>query len=450
MRRFLYAFICISLFCCCEENSPFATLELSQDVIECTMTGGEYQITTNRPDWTTDNTSKWISIRKHESSAIITVDRNNGKERTYTIGFKVYDRQMASLKIVQEHSDQLQISSEYEQASYKGDTLRINLTCFAKWKVSVDSDWLSTDITEGDSPAEICIIAARNQHYEARKGKVTFSSGDRKAELTIMQEMNPYVEIDTDLVEIDGDGGQTFVLYMSNTEVVISCEHDWIRLIKTDGAIKKVSFEVKRNLSETREGCIKVSSAADADIYRTITIRQGPKIDHPALSFEEGTYLELSSKDPLTLHPVFVDMSDRSLIWKSDDTSVAEVDVNGNITIRRGGECIITASNAHHGVEASIILKIMPKAVGMMIYFGEQDMDENPIAARFIGEKISINVTLDPEDAYTGDLTYFSSDDSVASIEGNTIHCLKNGKAEIYIESIYHSLRKSYTVIVLK
>ena len=86
----------------------------------------------------------------------------------------------------------------------------------------------------------------------------------------------------------------------------------------------------------------------------------------------------------------------------------------------------------------------------MYVMFGMQNMNDNPIAVRFPGEKMTITVTMNPSDAYNEDITYFSSDESVADIIGNVIHCLNPGRTDIYIESIYQSMRQMYTIFVIE
>ena len=143
-------------------------------------------------------------------------------------------------------------------------------------------------------------------------------------------------------------------------------------------------------------------------------------------------------------------MSDKTLKWSSDNEGIATVDDNGRVTIISGGICTITATNAYHGLQVSITLDIRPKATDMKVKFGKQDMNENPVAVRFAGEAITISVTMDPEDAYCEDLTYLSSDESIAGISGNIIRCLRAGKVEIFIESAYQSLRQSYILTILE
>ena len=148
------------------------------------------------------------------------------------------------------------------------------------------------------------------------------------------------------------------------------------------------------------------------------------------------------------LHPIFTDMSETSLVWSSDDRSVCEVDQKGGVTIHKGGRCTITARNEYHGLQASITLTIMPKAESMTIMLGDQNMKEIPVAVRFPKNTATLSVTMDPEDAYAEDVTFFSSDPSVGKIIGSTLHCVAPGNATIYAESLYQGMRESFTLIV--
>ena len=449
MKRIIQTLIIISLFCGCQDRLPSMSLELSESVIECSNSGGEFEIgISGRPDWTTDNTAEWISVRKTAEGAVIIIDSNHGADRSRTVSFKLDGKSLAGIDIHQAHSNEFSVEKNDFTIGYKGGSITAVITCFDIWEASSDSKWIELDKTEGIGPHELVIDIALNTSEEARSGKVTISNKDTSLSINILQALSPIVEVESEEVRFDGDGGQKDVLYMSNTDVKITCADPWIRLIDHGSSTRKVSFEVLRNSGGTRQGCIRIESAEDSEIFKDIVISQGPKIDHPALSFEEGTYLALSSKDPVQLHPVFTDMSDFTLQWSSSDPQIATVEKSGIVTILTGGTCVITAMNPYHGVEASITLNIMPMATEMYVMFGTQDMNENPIAVRFPGENLEITVTMNPADAYCGDVTYFSTDDSVATIIGNMIHCLKPGAADIYVESVYQSIRQKYTIFV--
>ena len=449
MRRLILIISFLYLLCGCRDSIPETGLEVLENRIEFGREGGEFEIPIKgRPDWTTDNTADWISIRKYGRSAVVIADKNPGSARHTKVGFKLDGQTYDYLEVTQESSDEFSVDKSEISIGYKGGLTVINLICFNEWRAEADAEWIGVEKHIGNKPEQIILDIDQNPHKEERQSTVSIHSNDKTLTINIKQALFPVVEIETSEVSFDGDGGQSSVLYMSNTEVIITCENDWIRLIQTDQSVKKVSFEAKRNLGDSRQGKIRITSADDAEIFKEIVIKQGPKIDHPALSFEEGVLLELSETETIQLHPVFTDMTDLSLVWKSSDPQIASVEDDGLVHIHSGGTCVITARNSYHSVEASITLDIRPKATAMYVMFGMQNMNENPIAVRFPGEKITITVTMEPSDAYNEDITYFSTDESVATITGNTIHCLKPGRTDIYIESIYQSMQQMYTIFV--
>lgn len=448
-RRFLLILINILLICSCRDRLPEVGIELLEKRIDCSHEGGEFEIPVKgRPDWTTDNTADWISIRKFGDNALIIIDKNTEGARDRKVGFKLDGRTYDYLEIAQESSDEFSVDKSDISIKHRGRVVQIYLTCYQEWTAETDADWIELDKRTGNRPTQITLDIGKNPYTEEREGTISIESNDKVLTIKIKQALSPVVEVEVSEVSFDGDGGQKSVLYMSNTDVVISCENDWIRLIQTDQNVKKVSFEAKRNLGDSRQGTIRITSTEDTEIFKEITIKQGPKIDHPALSFEEGTKLEISETGTIQLHPVFTDMTDLSLSWKSSDSGIASVEESGIVHIHSGGSCVITARNSYHGVEASITLNIKPKAAAMYVMFGMQYMNENPVAVRFPGEKMTITVTMDPSDAYSEDVTYFSTDESVANIVGNVIYCQNPGRTDIYIESIYQSIRQMYTIFV--
>ena len=451
MKHFSLIFLFTLLLAGCQDTLGPAGLEVSENMISCPAEGGDFLIEIDgRPDWTTDNTVGWISVRRTNGNASIHIDGNEGKARRHTLNLLISGRKQAEIEITQEHSDAFSISRKSIQMPYKGGECAITLTCFTQWQASSDSEWISLEDTSGNGTSEVGMTIAPNEEHEDRKGCIIFTCEGKSIEMPVIQSLKPFVEVEKQTVEFDGDGGQGSVLYLSNTMIETSSQVDWIRIIKPNGTVNKVSFEVKRNLGEAREGRIRVASDVDKDIFSEITVRQGPKIDHPRLLIAEGSYLILHSRESITLTPIFEDMSDKTLKWSSDNEGIATVDDNGRVTIISGGICTITATNAYHGLQVSITLDIRPKATDMKVKFGKQDMNENPVAVRFAGEAITISVTMDPEDAYCEDLTYLSSDESIAGISGNIIRCLRAGKVEIFIESAYQSLRQSYILTILE
>lgn len=434
----------------CERIPQHHRLEVVPASIHVSDDGGEFEIEVIGPsDWTTDNTAGWISISKKGSSATVIIKKNTGAARRKDIGFISYpfkDR----LSIIQDRSDAFTASLSSLSFPYKGGTAAIYLECYSPWTAESSCGWLTPDITEGDSPASINVTAAQSYDRYARTGTITLRNEEQTIDIMVTQEPSPYIEIEKSNVETDGDGGQMQLLYLSNTDVTITTGDKWIRLIETGSEEKILAFEILRNLGERRTGSICITSVSDSEYYKTVTIVQGEKIDHPALSFEEGSSLEISRKGSFMLHPVFVDMKDTVLEWESDNSSIASAGHDGLVTVHTGGTCTITATNRHHGLKASISLDIRIAAEDMTLFLDSQDMQQNPMAVRFPGETMTVKASFTPEDAYAGDLVCLSSDYSIVHIDGMKIRCISPGKATITVESLHHGLSKSFELVILE
>ena len=324
----------------------------------------------------------------------------------------------------------------------------MNVTSYKQWQVETDRSWISTDIYSGEGSEKVTITVEASKEKEARSGTVSFTQGTDTLQVDISQELAPFIELATDFVEVDGDGGTFDILFLANTAVGIKESHNWIRLINVSSS-NILSFEVLRNSSESREGLITLYAESDQNISKTLKIRQGEKVPHPSISFEEGTEMEVTDDNGFNLHPLFEDMTDFVLVWTSSDTSIASVDDSGRVTVHRTGNCTITAKNLYHNVSSVISLNIKLKVQDISIMFGNQDVTEMPVSSRFVGEKIPVLVTVTPNYAYAEDFVYFSSNSEVADFEGNVLHCRKSGKTEIYVESAFNDIHFKFTVLVI-
>ena len=450
MRYLNLIFAALLLSISCRQAPLESRLEIDPAEIHAPKEGGEFIINISGPAyWTTDNTADWIDISKTDDAAVVNIKKNTGSERSREITFSsIYHS--ATLHILQERSDAFSVTPTSVRFPYKGGTSEISLDCYSPWEASTDCEWITLEPAFGEYPTTVQVTAKQSFDRYERNGTVTFVCGERTLTVGITQSPSPYVEVEQNTVEIDGDGGQRSVLYISNTDIEISTNVQWIRLIDRPLSDKTISFEVLRNPGESRSGSITISSADDPEYTKTITVMQGEKIDHPSFHFEEGVHMDISQKGTFALHPVFIDMQDTTLVWSSGNPAVASTDDSGNITVHTGGTCTITARNPFHNVSASISLNIRIKAESMHVRVGSQDMDANPTAVRFAGETLSVSVSLVPEDAYSGDIVCNSSDAGIAKTDGMQIMCISPGKTVIYVESLYHGLMKSFDLIILE
>lgn len=449
--RIRYAIILsLLLFISCNPYTVEEQLDISPKLIECENEGGTFEITISGPlDWFTNNSANWTSVNKKSGTAVVTIDKNNGPERTNTITFRS-GIQRADLEINQKRSDIFTIDISEAEVSHKASELKIKVECYDSWTISTKAKWITSDIQQSTMPQEVTFSISRSEEKTQRTGTVEFECNGRTICLTITQAPGPYIALEKDQVEIDGDGGIVRILYISTTDVNITTDDSWIRLTDTDPTTRKVAFEVLRNLSGSRTGEIQITSASDNEYFKTLTIIQGEKIDHPAIRFKEGYEMEISSRESFTLTPIFEDMTDNTLTWSSDSPEIASVNQNGTVSIFDSGTCTITAKNSFHNISTNIKLLIKLVASDIKIMLDNQDMEKNPVAVRFPGEKLKVYAYVYPEDSYTEDIVCISSDPSTASVDGMTIICHNPGNTVISIESLYHNIRKSFNLIVIE
>ena len=450
MRRLLVFILFILILCSCGKEVQTGSLKLSASGAESGKDGGSLEICVyGSPDWITDNTHKWISIDKKGQNAVITILPNPGAWRESTFHF-ISGKNRAPFTVSQERSDIFTVNTSNITSSYKGGSFLVDVVCYDTWKISGGDGWVITDKQESDKPETIELTVLQSFDMEARETSINFVCGDRIHTLTVTQDPSPYIALEKDVVEIDGDGGILKVLYISNTDVTISTDDSWIRLVDNGTDVKMAVFEVSRNLSVQREGHIRITSTSDSDYFKTLTIKQGEKVDHPKISFTEGPTLMIKEKGSFLLQPVLEDMKNTALTWTSESPQTASVDAEGRVTVHTGGTCTITVKNSFHGVSASIMLEIKLMAESMGLMLGMQDMTANPTAVRFPGEVLEVQIRMLPEDAYSGDAVCISSDPSVVSVSGMTLTCLKPGAVTVSVESLYQNIRSSFTIIVLE
>ena len=128
-----------------------------------------------------------------------------------------------------------------------------------------------------------------------------------------------------------------------------------------------------------------------------------------------------------TVYPT--DATNKNVSFISDHPEIASVNQSGEITALSSGSAIITLTAA----DGSGVIKIIDVVIRQSI--SSLTIENNDIALN-VGECMPLDVLIDPIDAYNKELTYTSSDPSVASVDNNgNITALSSGKTVINIRS---------------
>ena len=130
---------------------------------------------------------------------------------------------------------------------------------------------------------------------------------------------------------------------------------------------------------------------------------------------------------------------DKTVTWTSSDDTVATVDENGLVTAMKGGTATITADVNGHSATCDI--KVLIHTTGISLGSEELQLVKGQVSD-------PIEVTYDPENTDDSkDLTWISSDDTVATVDENgavtavgggtaTITAMLNADESIYAECV--------------
>ncbi len=123
---------------------------------------------------------------------------------------------------------------------------------------------------------------------------------------------------------------------------------------------------------------------------------------------------------------IFPDYAEnRTLTFKSSDTSVATVSETGLVTGVKAGTAMITASSSN-GVTASTTITVKSD-----IKVDEIKLDPTTATVK-VGETVTIKATITPEDAANETITWTSNDESVATVDDKgVVKGIKEGEAKI-------------------
>ena len=450
MKYLLHIILTCTLISSCARTDEEVTISVSSESVECPAEGGTFEIIiSGTRDWETDPLPEWIEVADINGNASVTILPNEGSHRQHDLIFRNGSK-TASVRIYQHNSDTFRVSPSALQTDFRGGKFNVEIECYSDWKMEGLTDWIEADIRESNEPEAVSLTIARNTSKTERQQIIQVTSGDRCMEIEVTQGPGPYIALEKETIEMDGNGGFAEVLFLSNTDIDMTSDSEWIRLLNVAHDVRKVTFEVLRNTSDAREGHIRISSATDSEYFKVLTIKQGDKIPQPKITFEEGMNVLISDDTGFILHPVFTDMTDTTLTWISDKPEVASVSGSGEVGIHKCGKCTITAKNSFHGVSASINITVKIKAESIRLKLGEQDLSSDPIAVRFTGESLKLTILPDPDNAYTEDFVCISSDPSVAEISGHTIKCLKGGSVYISVESEYNNINRHFQLFILE
>ncbi|MBQ9766368.1 MAG: Ig-like domain-containing protein [Lachnospiraceae bacterium] len=175
-----------------------------------------------------------------------------------------------------------------------------------------------------------------------------------------------------------------------------------------------------------------VSVNCTIHVYQQVTEL---KLNYDKLTVRKGTILWLyASFIPDTAR-------NKDIIWTSSNPEVASIDEFGQITALATGMTVITATSADTGASDSCELTVSESVTGITLNIRHETLE--------IGETVTVIPTVTPVEAENKEVTFTSSDPSVASVTPDgLVTGLKGGTTVIICQTVDRGLIASCTITV--
>lgn len=250
---------------------------------------------------------------------------------------------------------------------------------------------------------------------------------------------------------VDPDGSEEGLAYVGSTlqlKAVIVPENASFQDLTWTSSDNDVASVDENGLVDLKKiGSVRITAiAGSSSIYKTeasyaLTIKAinvtSVTVAPDAVSIMEGRTAQLNA----TIAPD--NASIKRVIWASSDKTVATVDENGLVTaVKQGIAKIYASSMDNSSVYGVCVVTVEPDKtlVGITITPGEMSLQ--------IGQTKELTVTFTPDYAANKNVSWSSSDPSVASVANGTVTALKEGVTTITATSEEGSFTASCKVTV--
>lgn len=231
-------------------------------------------------------------------------------------------------------------------------------------------------------------------------------------------------------VQVPSEGKTFTVGFHSNLDWSVLSDAKWVSVSPDKGSAGDMTLEVKVSENKTLESRSAKVTIQSADVKALISITQSPRASVPLTGLKltppsfEG-YAGETCVITVTPEPANADW-DGVLSWTSSDASVATVS-NGTVTAVHEGQADITVTGG--GKSARCAVKVLHTFVP-----AESVSLDNTEGTIFIGETLTLNATVLPANADETQLTWTSSNPSVATVEGGVVTGVAVGTAVITVK----------------
>ena len=165
------------------------------------------------------------------------------------------------------------------------------------------------------------------------------------------------------------------------------------------------------------------TASCEVTVIPMVTRVVSVSLDRTSATLTEGEELTLTA----TINPE--NASNKNVTWTSSDSSVASVS-DGKVTALKAGSATITVKTEDGGKTATCNVTVSPKVYPV----GSVSLDRTS-ATLTEGDELILTATVNPENASNKNVTWTSSDSSIASVTDGKVTALKAGSATITVKT---------------
>ncbi|MDE6479810.1 MAG: Ig-like domain-containing protein, partial [Muribaculaceae bacterium] len=311
-----------------------------------------------------------------------------------------------------------------EWSGHAGEEFTIITTVLPEDATDKKLEWTSSDETVASVDSEGNVKAIGIGMATIRVASKT--TPDVYAECSVTVKPIAVASITLDRTEWSGHVGDEFTI--SATVFPENATDKTLEWTSSDETVAIVDSEGNVKAVGIGTATIRVASKATSDVYAECSVAVEPiavasiTLDRTEWSGHAGEEFTINA----TVFPE--DATDKTLEWTSSDESVATVDSEGNVkAVGIGTATIRVASNANPEIYAECSVTVEPIAVTSIT------LDRSEWSCH-VGEELTINATVLPEDATDKSVIWTSSNNAVATVdfEGN-VTAVALGEADITI-----------------
>ena len=320
----------------------------------------------------------------------------------------------------------------------------VNEKIYPVENISIDKN--SATLFEG----EILTLFANITPENATNKNVTWTSSDTSVAMVADGKVTALKAGTTTITVTTEDGGKTAIcsitvnakvssISLDKTQVSLT-EGDTTTLIATINPSNATNKNVGWSSSNTSVATVsngKVTAVKAGTAIITVTTEDGGKTATCTVTVNENIYpvegislnqstTTLYEGDSLSLTATISpsNATNKNVSWKSSNTSVATVS-NGNVTAVKAGTTTITVTTEDGGKTATCNVTVIAKVAGVSL--------DKSSATLLEGETITLTATINPSNATNKNVTWSSSNSSVASVSNGVVTALKAGTTTITV-----------------